>query len=108
MTSNFGVIPKGNTEKWRVIVNLSAPHSIYKKIYSIIYLLYIYIYIYLFQARYLDKDIVRYMTLHDRYHIVLSHGCIVQAHYQSCYSNLVQVFWVFTATFTLVEPTQPG
>ena len=26
-TSSFGVIPKGNTGKWRLIVNLSAPEG---------------------------------------------------------------------------------
>ncbi len=32
---------------------------------------------------------------------------VLQAHYQSSYSNQAGV-QVFAATFTLVEPTQPG
>ena len=44
---------------------------------------------------------------HTRYlHKCYLMAVLPQAHYQSSYSNLawVQVFWVFTATFTLVEP----
>ena len=56
------------------------------------------IYIYLFHARYLHNDIFRYVTREiSRYHrVVIATG------------PGVQVFWVFTTTFTLVEPTQPG
>ncbi len=45
--------------------------------------MYIYI-IYLFCARYLHNDIFKYVTCD---HIVLSHGCLAQAHYQSSYSK---------------------
>ncbi len=67
-------------------------------------------YIYLFQARYLHNDIFRYCEIsHD----------ITKCYLMAVLSKLitrvviatrpgVQVFWVFIATFTLVEPTQPG
>ena len=67
---------------------------------------YIYIYIYIYST----LDIFTMIFLgsdHEisRYLMVLSQGCIAQAHYQSSY---VQVFRVFTVNFTLVELTQPG
>ena len=40
-------------------------------------------------------------------HKVLSHGCILQSSLPDSNWAWLQVFWVFTATFTLVEPTQP-
>ena len=60
------------------------------------------IYIY-FHTRYLYNDIFRYLTCD----LTISQSVISLA------SSLPpeawpQVFWVFTATFTLVEPTKPG
>ncbi len=79
----------------------------------IIIILYI-IYIYIFHPRYLHNDIFTSLSRYPSWCylslMVLSHGCTVQAHYQSSYSNLAwsQVFWVFTATFTPVETTPPS
>ncbi len=78
------------------------------------------IYIYIFHPRYLHNDIFRYVTL--RYPMI-SHGSYLMAVLMAVLHKLItrviiatglawpglQVFWVFAATFTLVEPTtQPG
>ncbi len=68
-------------------------------------------YIYIFQARYLHNDIFRYCEIY--------HDDITKCYLKAVLSKLitrvviatrpgVQVFLVFIATFTLVEPTQPG
>ncbi len=62
-------------------------------------------YIYLFQARYLHNDIFRYCEISQD--ITKCNLMAVLSKHVATRPG-IQVFWVFIATFTLVEPSQPG